>query len=593
MTPTNTNEHALGNDQGDDSETTPLSTGSPLNGSETDTRKLRGDMGRRVLYLMLFRLIVISLVLGFTLLLGWLSDVDLSAPNSLVLFAIIGTTYLLTIVYTLAMQRGVHLGKLVDIQVAIDLATTTLLVHITGGAQSAYSFFFPLSIIGIATIRFRTGAIVVATASVVLFTSVSLLGWLAILPVPLGQKVIPTELSGLDLSQALALNIAAIAGVAALAVNLGSQIQHTSASLETERTAAADLYTLHEDIVRCLSSGLITVNEEGIVQTMNQSSCEILGTSPSYGIGFPVETLLPGLDKKLHTLALRQSLRRADLVFPGKDRQEKVIGVSVSPLRTNQDQAVGRIVNFQDLTEFRQMEQQMKQAERLAVVGTLAAGIAHEIRNPLASISGSVELLHETPEGEDSRALMEIITREIDRLNSLISDLLDYTNPQPRELAEFDLEDLVQETLRVFRQDRAFEHIEIKFHSNDSLSDSGLRLTSDPGKLRQVVWNLIRNAAEAAMEGQGHVKISTCRQGDKAQVSVRDDGPGIGEENLARVFDPFFTTKSRGSGLGLATCYSIVKELHGDITVENLPVQGCQFRVTLPISSFAPSPRVL
>ena len=468
----------------------------------------------------------------------------------------------------------------------------TLLVHITGGAQSAYTFFFPLSIIGVATVRFQTGAIIVASASVVLFTGVSILGWAEVLPALGGQKVNPSDLTGVALSQSIALNVAAIAGVAALAVNLGAQIQLTSASLETERSAAADLYTLHEDIVRCLSSGLITVNEDGVIHTMNQSSCAILGVTPDQVIGHQIEKLLPGLTEKLANLGARESLRRADLVISNQEGEPVIIGVSVSPLRTNLDEAIGRIVNFQDLTEFRKMEQQMKQTERLAVVGTLAAGIAHEIRNPLASISGSVELLNGAPDGDDSRALMEIITREIERLNGLISDLLDYTNPHPRELAEFDLADVVQETLQVFRQDRAFEDVEIGIHMDEKISESGLRVTSDPGKLRQVIWNLIRNAAEAAIEGQGHVQIDLERHEDSAQIDVTDDGPGISDENLKRVFDPFFTTKSRGSGLGLATCYSIVHELGGDIVAENLPQNGCHFRVILPISSLAGAPSV-
>src|SRR5687768_14316595 len=181
---------------------------------------------------MLFRLVLITLVLGATILISTLGDYDLASPYSLILFAIIGTTYLLTLIYAVALQRGVDAGRLGDIQMVVDMATTVLLVHVTGGATSAYTFFFPLAIIGAATIRYRAGAVVVATASVVLFVAVSLLGWQGVLPTPPGQRILPTDLGSLELIRAMALNGAAIASVAVLAYTLGAQIQRTEKSLE-------------------------------------------------------------------------------------------------------------------------------------------------------------------------------------------------------------------------------------------------------------------------------------------------------------------------------------------------------------------------
>jgi len=376
----------------------------------------------------------------------------------------------------------------------------------------------------------------------------------------------------------MALNLAAIAGVAVLALNLGQQIQRTTRSLETEREAAADLYALHEDIVRSLSSGLITVSLHGRVLALNQAACDILGCEPGGALGRAVNALLPGVEAVLDRVAPDGTLRRGDLLVPG-DPDDRYFGVSVSPLRNNRDQLIGRIINFQDLTELRRMEAQVKRAERLAALGTLAAGIAHEIRNPLASISGSIELLRGAP-ADDVAALMAIVTREVDRLNAMIADLLDYANPQRRELVPFDLAALVDETLRVFVQDRGFEGIEVRLAAGSPTE--GIRLEGDPAKLRQVLWNLLRNAAEAAAGGGKHVSVRVGGDDLTSTVEVTDDGPGLDPTVLERVFDPFFTTKRSGTGLGLATSHNIVADHGGRIEVDSQPGKGATFKVILP-----------
>ncbi len=544
---------------------------------------------RRVIYLMLFRLVLISLVLGATVLTSWLSDVDLAAPNSLVLLGIIATTYMLTIVYALALRRDTAPERLADIQLSADLITSTLLVHVTGGAQSAYTFFFPLSIIAAAAIRFRIGAVIVAAASIGLFSTISVLGWLDVVPSLAGQRVLPSALSSVQLGRALALNLAAFAGVAVLAYNLGGQIQQTTASLETQRTATADLKAVHEDIIRSLSSGLITVDSSGTILTINRVACEILAVAQRTVVGTDIDQLMPGFDELVAELPERDILRGADLAVLCGDERELNLGITVSPLRNNRDQVLGRIINFQDLTEHRKMEQQMRQAERLAVVGTLAAGVAHEIRNPLAAMSGSIELLHADPRtDDDSRALMDIVIREVERLNTLITELLDYTNPHPRELLAFDLSGLAEETVTMFEQDRAFESIAVKMAS-DSMSDP-LEIVADPGRIRQVLWNLLRNGAQAA---ESRVEVCIADRDEQVRIEVRDDGPGIAEEHLERIFDPFFTTKNEGSGLGLATCANIILEQGGTIGVENRPDGGCCFWVSLPrdCSEFVKLPR--
>jgi two-component system sensor histidine kinase PilS (NtrC family) len=540
------------------------------------------ELHRRLIYLMLFRVVLISLVLGATTVLYWLSDVDLAQPNVLMVYAIVIATYVLTIVYAILLRRERPGKWIAHAQLIGDLAIATILVHITGGAQSAYTFFFPLTIIGSAVVLYRRGAVMVTVAAALLFSTVSLLGWLEVLPAPVGQRVLPHAATGLEFGRFLALNLAAIAGVGALAFNLGGQLQRTSASLEEQRTAAADLLTLHEDIVHCLTSGLITVDTNGKVMTMNQAAQDILGVPIPAAIGRPLGRTSTPLAELLQQTPESRPARRGEVAQPvGKG--ELILGVSISPLYNHHYDVVGRILNFQDLTEMRTMERHVKRAERLAVIGGLAAGVAHEIRNPLASISGSIELLGKSPDAdEDSRALMSIITREIDRLNNLITEFLEYARPRPPSLVDLDLPGLIDDTLRVFAQDPRFEDVTVDFELPE---DEVPQLRADPEKLRQLVWNLLRNAAEAASDGGKEVQIGIRLQESGLSLRVQDNGPGIPSELIDRVFDPFFTTKATGSGLGLATVHSIASEHGGSVNAQNLASGGAMFTVELPYNA--------
>jgi len=535
---------------------------------------------------MLFRVVLISLVLGATTLLYWLGDVDLGAPSALGLYGIIGVTYLLTLVYALWLRSGRRVARLAHIQLAGDLVIATVLMHMTGGAQSAYTFFFPLTVIGAAVVASRRATAWVAASAAILFLLTGVLGWAGALPPLAGQYLRPYDLSAIELSRSLGLNMAALVGVSVLALSLSGQLQAASATLAVERSAAADLLVLHSDVVRCLSSGLVTVDPGDQVLTINQVACDILGASPEAAVGAPVDRILPGLAARLGGLGEHASLQRAELSF-ARGGRELVLGVSVSPLHDRGGRFRGRVVNFQDLTDLRKMEHSVRQAERLAVVGGLAAGVAHEIRNPLASISGSIELLHQMPHAdEDSRALMNIVVREIDRLNGLLTDLLDYANPRSLDLQTIDLGELVRDTIGVFLQDRTLG-VTVELVAADTLGP--VEMVGDAAKLRQVLWNLLRNAAEAAGQGGGHVTVEVAPAEREVVVRVRDDGPGIPAEHASRVFEPFFTTKARGTGLGLATVHSLVSDHKGTVRFDSPPGGGTCFEVRLPYTGARPS----
>jgi two-component system sensor histidine kinase PilS (NtrC family) len=530
------------------------------------------DQRRRIIRLLLLRTLVISIVLGLSL---WLLTTGEQPARAAVWLqsSIIAATYLSTIVFGVMVRAGLPPATVARPMQATDLVITSLLVYVTGGALSPYAFLYALSIVAAGALSYRRGAVIVTVASFVLLIAVSLLAWVQAVDLPGPPLVRPWEQTGVELVRTLGVNLAALIGVGALAYIFGEQLQRGAETLATTRRAAADLLSLHEDIVRSLSSGLITTSPDGTVLTANHAAAEIL--HHQILAGKHIEELMPGLTG---LLAEQSWLRRADLPLPGSAGTELTIGVTVSPLRDVKDQVIGRVVNFQDLTELRRLEQHARRSERLATVGQLAAGVAHEIRNPLASISGSIELLKKAPQTtDDDRTLMAIVHREIQRLNGLIGDLLDYANPKPAQSVDFDLAILIGETIKVARGDEKFANVEVTSEVPPKLS-----VTADPAKLRQVLWNLLRNAAEAAADGGKHVRVAAARDPEGATIIVEDDGPGIPREQIPLIFDPFFTTKRRGTGLGLATCHSVVAEHGGRIHVESDLGKGTRMVVHLP-----------
>ncbi len=545
------------------------------------------ELRRRLTQLMMLRVVLITFVLGTTVLLHLASPAELAAPNAVVLFAIIGTTYAVSLAYALFLRRIADPYRFANVQFAGDLAITTALVHVTGGAQSGYTFFYLMTIVGAALVHYRRGALWAAIASLLLYVGISLLGWYQVLPVPVGQRVVPWELTGPEMVRQLALNGAAFVAVAFLAAKLGGQLASAGASLEHQQLRSADLAAQSADVIRCLSSGLVTIDGNGTVTNFNDAAEEITGQQSRGALGRPIDDVVPEIGELLTRARGRTELRR-EVISLRSVLGERVLGVSVSPLTNHRDEHVGHIVNFSDLTDLRRMEEQVQRAQRLAAIGQMAAGIAHEIRNPLASISGSIELLRSAPPNDpEGGALMEIVLREVDRLNGLITELLEYARPRERLLTPLDLSVLLDETLRVFAQDRSYAHVSARFAPEPDAV--GVEVHADPAQIRQVVWNLLRNAAEAMPDG-GEIHVSLRRVEEAgslaphrfAEFVVDDRGKGMSADEQERVFEPFFTTKTRGTGLGMATVHRIVSEHGGQIVVDSAPGRGTRMAIRLP-----------
>ena len=536
------------------------------------------EVRTRLTYLMLFRVGVVTFLLVATFFSELGAPPDQPTEHANLLFALIAATYGFTIGFAVSLNRTPRIRTLATVQVATDLVLTTALVHLTGGVESGFAFMYLLIVVS-ASFVIEGSALFAAVAATVLYAGLIALRHVGLLPL-VGQMV-QAELPR-DVFRSVAINAVAFVATGVLAARLAVELRRAGEHIETAGLRLRDLAALHADVIRCLTSGLLTVGRERLIVTFNAAAAEILGVPAADAVGRRADELVPALQPLFDAVADDSPLRRSELHHVTSDGQERILGVSLSPLVDSRGTVLGRVVSFQDLTELRRMEDAMARAERLAAIGRLAAGVAHEIRNPLAAISGSIELLaqSETPANPaDQKELMEIVLREVERLNGLITQLLEFARPPRVDPQPLELAGEVAELVRVFEHDRQLGGARVELTAPEPVW-----IEADQAQLRQVVWNLVRNACEASREGaKVAIEIAAERERGWARLVVRDHGEGIPVEHRARIFEPFFSTKQGGTGLGLATVHRIVEEHKGSIELEAPAGGGTAFVVRLPL----------
>lgn len=528
-------------------------------------------------WLMFFRGAIITLLLGSTLLFRIVGADFAANPAQLTLLGVIIATYALTIVYALVLRRlRSGFERFAYVQLVIDLLIGAVLISVTGGTESLFLILYALTVLNASILLYRRGAMytmVISTALIVFQVAREALGWW--LP---GGPVSDERLLGVFLSGVS--NISAVFLVALLAGYLSEQLRDTGRRL---RVASRDLEAarvLNDRIITSIQSGLVSYTLDGQIIFFNPAAGRITGLDPEATLYADARAVFPELP------ADADDPPRWEALFTRPDGARRILGYSRSPLLDGAGERQGWILAFQDLTPLREMEAGLRRSERFAAIGKMAAGIAHEIRNPLASMSGSIQMLAQNTDLDAlGQRLMGIVLRETDRLNALITDFLQFARPNPPQFEAVDLAALLEELVQVF----GYLHHPADDAAPAARPEPEVRLDvrgpieceADPRQLKQVFWNLLNNAVQA-MPGGGVVQISARRDGDRVQVAVRDTGVGIPPESIERIFDPFYSTKDQGTGLGLAQVLRIVEEHGGRIDVHSRPGEGSRFVVHLP-----------
>jgi len=455
------------------------------------------------------------------------------------------------------------------LQVLTDLILVSLLIHETGGWDSSLNFLYPLVIIVASVLLTRVWAQLVSALAFILYGTVLELNYYGFVP-----SYCSTHPSFKALQAIIFVNLFAFLAVAYLAGLLTAKLRQVGVQLKDTSGALESLQALHENIIHSISSGLITTGLDGRITLVNAAAQRLLERMPAELMGSPVHQLfldpLPGVESQN---------AHGEVRFDAPSKFRKTVRVRVAALTVPERGELGYVYVLDDLTELRRLEREVRMQDRLAAVGRLAAAIAHEIRNPLTSIAGSVSMLSGVPEmNEEHRRLLDIVTRESKRLNSIITDFLAYSRTKQYHFDKVDLIHLVEDTLTLMDHRMTAENTGITIQRRFAVREA--LAIADGDKIKQVIWNFCENAVRA-MKGGGSLTITLESLGDDWQVGFADTGEGMSPQQVEKIFEPFQSNFEGGTGLGLAIVYQIVQAHEGKVWARSKPGQGTTFVLRL------------
>jgi len=541
------------------------------------------NLRSRLSTLIAARVVLVTLLMGSAIL------IQISRPGAFPVdpfFSLIGLTYGLSVFYLATLRFTERHPWLVDFQFGADALLVSAFIHVTGGITSNFSSLYLLPIIAASMIRYRRVALQLAAFSAVMYLALVAVQYIDI-GFPLARRFSPTvELPSVRVAQyTVAINLGGFLGVALLAGSLADSLRSAGARLEDASHRIRDLRAFNEYVINSLLSGLITTDHEGRILTFNRAASTIIGVSAAQVVGRNVMEVMQmpeSVGTRMADLIAGRSLR-VDSQHRTPDGRVIDVGLTASTL-TFPEGGTGYLWSFQDVTEIRRLERDARLRQRLAAVGEMAAGIAHEIRNPLASMSGSIQVLRqELPLSEDQAQLMDIVLRESERLNDTIRSFLAYARPQRSAPARLDVRKVVQDAATLLRNSaevRSDHVIDVEVPAD------AVWCEADENQIRQVVWNLATNGLRAMSNG-GRLRLAVsserASEGDEWVVlAIRDEGCGIAPEDLDGIFQPFRSSFERGTGLGLAIVHRVVTDYNGTIQVSSEVGIGTTMSVRLP-----------
>ena len=534
------------------------------------------SLDKRLRWLIFFRVVIATFLLGITTFIR-IKETEPSLQAALApVYFIIALIYLFSFACLFIPKIIKNIRLNIYIQSLSDISLITGLVYATGGIESIYSVLYPLVIIYSTLFLAGRGGLISASVGGIFYG--------LLLDLQFYGLIQPVSLLGYDYNyeagyifSRIFIHIISFYIVALLTSFAAKQEKMARDLLEEKESAFDQLDLLHKSIIESVDSGILTIDLNGNIKSFNKGAEKITGFLRSEIINKKLDDVFPVLSSLLNKENQWKQGRRFEAVGSGK-----ILGCSVTPLVDSNRKKIGNTLIFQDLTVIKEMERKIERNKRLAFVGEMAAGLAHEIRNPLASISGPIQMLSKDLRlDETDRKLMQIILRGKDRLDGFVKDFLLLARPKPSERRDINVEVIIDDLLESLRFSPEWrEDIEVIKNLCNQTSIYG-----NKAEIRQVIWNMISNAVQAMPEG-GKLKIETREvfndTKEYLEIRISDNGCGIEEKNQDKVFEPFYTTKKNGTGLGLAIVNRIVETHKGKIRIKSKPGKGTDCMVLLP-----------
>ncbi|MEP6922943.1 MAG: ATP-binding protein [Pyrinomonadaceae bacterium] len=494
--------------------------------------------------------------------------------------------FLLAILYLLALKFIKHLQVQIAVQMVIDGLLMSWLVWATGDVRSPYITLYTVLICLTGVFFTARVSLWTAIAITILFTAYSTLITFAVIPrlSASGPQVLPYQAL-----QIIGFHDVAFLVVGLLAAQLAARQRRSTVQLLETVQNLNDLQRLHERIVESIRSGLVTTDLEGKIYIFNAAAEEITGYKASDVKGWTIYDLLGDMHQSVNeTLnALKKGTQppRLEIDFVTPNNFNLRLGFSVSPLFDENGATSGLIITFQDLTDIRLMEESFRRKDRLAAVGRVAAGLAHEIRNPLGAMRGAIQVLQPAMQKDSSQAqLMDIVLRESDRLNSIITNFLQYARPRRTEFEIVDLRDIINDAVTLLRHSPEVRSIH---EIVQDLPDEPVLATADAAGLKQVFWNLTRNAMQSMPDG-GKLTVKLAKvSAHRSQITFTDTGVGMPQNQVERLFEPFSQSTTGGTGLGLSIVYQIIRDHNSTINVRSREGKGTTITIDLAAGKVA------
>src|SRR5215468_3494387 len=505
-------------------------------------------------WLVKVRVVIISFLLAVELLIVNLTPNNVSTR---LFINVVLVWYTVSVFFVVLLSLWDEYKLQAIIQIFTDLAFATSVVYVTGGIDTFFNFLYPLVIIVASILLPRYWAYLTAGVSFILFGSLLELSYFEKIP---SYQISPHG-DAKALQAVILINFFAYLAVAHLASALAAKLRQAGRELKDKSGELLSLQALHENVIHSIRSGLITTDLHGRITLLNAPGQKLLQRTASAVYGRHIVELFLDRPPRLDSVP---SMGEVRVMTPAGE--EKTFGMAVTALTVPDRGAIGYVYTFEDHTEIRRLEREVRMRDRLSAVGRLASGIAHEIRNPLSSIAGSIEMLSRvSPFNDEQKMLVDIIIRESRRLNAIITDFLAYSREKSYKFARLDLIPLLE---------NRSQSSDLKIVRRFSVSEAYAVVDGD--RMKQVFWNLLENASRA-MSQKGTITVSLKLVGDSWRIGFRDTGMGMSQQLQEKIFEPFQSNFEGGTGLGLAIVYQVIQAHGAKISVESQPGKGAEF----------------